>query len=278
MNTLRLRRLAAPLLLSLLALPSALADAATTIRIGSSERAGKSSSARNFGPFLKYLNGGGGEFTYVLETYDTPEKLYAEFRAKKVDVAILGPVLYVRAHAEVGAIPIAADGGPYHSVVFVRDDSPIRAIEELKGKSFAFGYTDSTSSHLFPLLLMSKVRVKEADLGRREFVGNHEAVIEAVVAGKFEAGGCIEAAFEKHKGRGLRALAKSDPIPSIPVVVHPDADAAWLGDFRKKVLAYKAPSTSSTEPFGRGAFPVTDADYNQVRFLCKVVLGIEFKK
>lgn len=276
MTASRLRRLAAPLLLALL-LPG-LAAAATTVRIGTSERAGKSSTARNFGPFLKHLNSGGGEFAYVLETYDTPEKLYADFRAKKVDVAILGPVLYVRAHAEIGAIPIAADGGEYHSIVFVREESPIRSLEELRGKSFAFGYADSTSSHLVPLLQMSKVRIKEADLGRHEFVGNHEAVIEAVLAGKFEAGGCIEAAFLKHQGRGLRAIAKSDPIPSIPVVVHADADAAWLADFRRRVLAYKAPSSSPTEPFGRGVFPVTDADYNQVRFLCKVVLGIEFKK
>jgi phosphonate transport system substrate-binding protein len=251
-------------------------EAGGTIRIGTSEKAGKS-SARNFAPLIRYLNSIGQKgWKYEVETWPTPEALFADFRDRKVDVAFLGPVLYVKAHSAMGAVPLVADGPKYTSVVFVRNDSPIKKIEDIRGKSFAFGYKDSTSSHLFPLLLLSRARIKEEDLGPHEFVGNHELVVDAVLAGRFDAGGVISGAFESNKAKGLRQIVVSDPIPGVPLVVRRDADLTWVNELRTALLAYKPSGTDTNEPFARGAVAVNDADYNQIRFLCKVVLGEEY--
>lgn len=259
--------------LALLALVLVPLAEAGPIRIATSEKVGKG-TARNFAPLLKHLNGyGTRSWQYQVDSYSTPETLVEDFKNGKIDVALLGPVLYVKAHHELGAQAIVADGPKYNSVVFVRNDSPVKTVDELKGRSFAFGYRDSTSSHLFPLLLLSRARIKETDLGDHEFVGNHDLVIEGVLSGRFEAGGVINAAFEASKGKGLRAIAVSDPIPGVPVVVRKDADKVWLEEFRAAMLAYKAPTKDNNEPFGRGVVAVTDSDYNQIRFLCKVVLG-----
>jgi len=246
------------------------------IRIGNSERGGKSAASRNFAPILKHLNSSGNH-RYEIETFSNPEDLFDAFRSGKVDAAVLGPVNYVRAHHEFGAYAVVADGPKYFSVIIVKSDSPIQKVEELKGKSFAFGYKDSTSSHLYPLLLLSKARIKETDLGKHDFVGNHELVTEAVLAGSYDAGGLIAAAFESNKARGLRSIATSDPIPGVPVVVRKDADPRWVEAFRKSLLEFKAVNAASGDAFSRGATAVTDADYNQIRFLCKILLGEEYK-
>ncbi len=259
-----------------LSLTTAQQAPAAVLRIATSERVGKASTSRSFAPLLKHLNAF-GKNQYQFENASAPEVLYEDFRSGKIDIALLGPVHYVRAHHEFGAVPIVADGPKYNSVIVVKADSPIRTVDDLRGKSFAFGYSGSTSSHLYPLLLLSRARLKETDLGHHEFVGSHELVIESVLSGKFEAGGVIAAAFESSRSKGLRAIATSDLIPAVPFVVRKDVDKEAVDEFRRAMLAWKPQNPEPGDAVNRGATPVTDNDYNQIRFLCKVVLGEVYK-
>ena len=66
-------------------------------------------------------------------------------RSGNVEFARFGPAAYALAHRVMGerVVPYARDRDEagatgYHSVVFVRSDSPYRRIEDLAGKSFAF--------------------------------------------------------------------------------------------------------------------------------------------
>jgi phosphonate transport system substrate-binding protein len=210
------------------------------------------------------------EFEFDISSYPTYEESYAALKAKKADLVVIGAVLYVEAHQEIGAVPIVAEGSAVRSMVVVRKDSPLKSAKELKGKSFAFGYDGSTSTHLIPLLLLSKNLVKQADLGKTQFVGaDQEKIVAKVLAREVDAGGIVENVFEKHKDK-VRALETSDPFPGGPLVARKEMPAATIEALRKLFTSYRP---VAGERFGKGATVVKDTDFNQVRFLCKVVLG-----
>ena len=224
---------------------------------------------KTFAGIIAHINSS-PEFEFEITSYPTYEESYAALKSKKVDLMLVGAVLYVEARQETGVVPIVAEGSAVRSMIVVKKDSPIKSAKELKGKSFAFGYDGSTSTHLIPLLLLSKNLVKQPDLGKIQFIGaDQDKIVAKVLSGEVDAGGIVESIFEKHKDK-VRALETSDPFPGGPLVARKEMQAATIDALRKLFTSYKP---IPGERFSKGATAVKDADFNQVRFLCKVVLG-----
>jgi len=154
-------------------------------------------------------------------------------RAKKLDVALLGPFSYVLAAsiAEVDpiAIPETQKQGPsYHSLIIARKDRNIHSLADLKGKTFAFVDPSSTSGHLFPKSGMLRAGLNpDTDL-RAIFAGSHDASAIAVQNGKVDAAAVADALYEAAVARGvikadeMVIVWKSDPIPGAPMVIRRD--------------------------------------------------------
>jgi phosphonate transport system substrate-binding protein len=132
-----------------------------------------------------------------------------------VDIAFMGPASYVKMVNQYGKKPILArleiNGAPvFHGNIIVRDDSPIQTMDDLIGKSFAFGDPSSTMSYLVPLYMLNKSGIALHQLKFHEFLGSHNNVALGVLSGDYEAGAVKSEVFLKHKVRGLRSL-KSTP-------------------------------------------------------------------
>jgi phosphonate transport system substrate-binding protein len=222
--------------------------------------------------FIRHINSS-KEFQFEVKVFPTYDAVYDAFKAKKLDLASIGPVKYVQARHETGAIPIAMEGAMQRAVIAVRNDSPLKSVGELKGKTFAFGYKDSTSTHLMPLLVLSKHHIKEADLGKANFLGSQqETIVDAVVAGRADAGALAGSVFDQNKAK-LRALEQSELFPGPPIVAQKGTDNATIEKLRKVFVSFKpANAEEQRQRFGRGVTAVTDTDYNKIRFLVKVVL------
>jgi len=120
------------------------------------------------------------------------------------------------------------------------------------------------------LLLLSKNLGKQTDLGKAQFIGaDQDKLIGRVISGEFDAGGVVESVFERFKDK-VRVIEQSDPFPGGPLIARKETPAAMVEALRKLFTSYKP---IPGERFGKGATAVKDADFNQVRFLCKVVLG-----
>ncbi len=237
------------------------------VRLGLTEN--RENLRESFGGILDHL-ATSDKYEFVLTTFDDYDDLYEAFKAKEIDLALLGAVKYAEAHWETGAIPVIAEGGMARSVIIVKTGAPIDGVKDLVGKTFAMGYEGSTSTHLMPLLLFSKHQVKESDLGRIDFAGTDQhAIVKLVLTGKVDAAAVVESVFDRY-GDKLRALEKSEPFPGSPLIAHKDAPPALVEAVRKLFMSYKP---VPGQRFGSGAIPVTNADFNQIRFLCKVVLG-----
>jgi phosphonate transport system substrate-binding protein len=211
-------------------------------------------------------------YDVTLKVFPNHDSLYAALKDGKIDLALLGPVKYVEAHDEIGAIPIVAEGEKVRSYIVVPAKSPIRTAEELKGKTFAFGYPDSTTTHLIPLLLLSKHGVKKDDI-KATFVGHQQQLlVDETLAGKYAACPVSQYILDKNKQK-LRVIETSDAFSGPPVVVRKELDTKVVSDLRTLFLSYKPSGDGLTQRFGTGATPVTDADYNRIRFLCKVLFN-----
>lgn len=145
------------------------------------------------------------------------EEIADRFQKGEVDFGFMGPSLYA-VESEKGLVSplarIVVNGkGTFQGVIVVKDDSPLRGIGDLKGKSFAFGDPESTLSHYMPHFMLMQQGIKLKDLSKHAFVGNHDNVAMNVLQGNFVAGGLKPDVAQKYYDKGLRALATSEPVP-----------------------------------------------------------------
>jgi phosphonate transport system substrate-binding protein len=140
-----------------------------------------------------------------------------------VQAASLGGLTFVEANRAFNVVPLVRplnrDGEPhYRSIIVVRKDSDIHSVQDLKGRIFAFGSPHSTSGNLIPRFFLFWQGVKLSDLARYENLGKHDAVAKAVLKGRVDAGALKDVVAYRYRDHGLRFLAQSEPIPTVPVV------------------------------------------------------------
>lgn len=196
-------------------------------------------------------------------------------RAKRLDLAILGPFSYVLAASVTAVDPIAiaatkTQGASYHALIIARRDSGIRTLADLKGHSFSFVDPSSASGHLFPKTGMLNAGLDpDRDL-RAIFAGSHDASVLALLNGKVDAAAVADSLLDTVVARGLAkredltVVWQSAPIPGAPVVMRSDLPA----DTKTRLVA--AFAAMHDVPWSKGAVithwqPATDADFQVVR-------------
>ena len=207
-------------------------------------------------------------------------------RVNKLDIAFLTPASYVFAKNEANVrvvLKSERDGIPYYyAAIIVRADSGIKNLEDLRGKSFAFGDSLSTTGNVIPRQMFKQRGIDPVrDFKHILFSGGHDATVLAVLNGKVDAGATYanspdgnDTAWMRYlknseEVKKIRAIAFSEPIPADNLVISANLDAT---------LAKKIETTFielSRDPAGKkmlrelyhidGFVPATDKDYDSVR-------------
>jgi len=169
-----------------------------------------------FGPLADYLSHAVGRPVVVRVGQNYQQHIDA-VGTDSVDIAYLGPVSYVKLVGRYGKKPLLArqeinQQRYLYGVIFVRQDSPIQHLKNLKGTRFAFGDTNSTMSHVVPEYMLNEAGVPTKRLARHAFLGSHKNVVLAVLAGDYDAGAVKQEVFQEMAPKGLRALATSPPV------------------------------------------------------------------
>jgi len=149
-------------------------------------------------PFVDYLEQKTG--ARVELTVPTNYAAVVEaFANNRVDIAYFGGFTYVQASARAGAIPLVQRerDQAFHSLFITQPDSPIRALGDLNGHSFAFGDVNSTSGHLMPAYYMRQKGVPRAVIDNAIYTGAHDATALAVANKKLDAGAVDELVFAR---------------------------------------------------------------------------------
>ena len=163
------------------------------------------------------------------------------------DFACLGALMYIRAHAQYGVIPLVQRVVDlhYHTVFITGTGSSIHSLSDLKGKQVAFGDVDSTSAHLIPYYELKRAGISpETDFHLR-YSGSHPATAAMVETGVVDAGAIDETVFKflvsngKLDGSKVRVFYTSQPYVDYVYVARKDVSEAKRDRFARALLALK---------------------------------------
>jgi phosphonate transport system substrate-binding protein len=180
------------------------------------------------------------------------------------EIGFFGPVSYLQARerggAELLAVGVEKGQSVYYSAIFVRADSPVTSVPELRGRRVAFGDVNSTSSFAYPVAMLIGAGLDPArDLSAVLMTGSHANSLKALQHGQADAAGASIDSFEKAVKQGaikaeeVRVLAKSDPIPYPPLAMHPKLPASVKTKLREAFnTVHTAPGVSKDMIRGYG--------------------------
>lgn len=195
------------------------------IRFGFDLRASPSEDARQYLPFLHYLEHATGLSLKLVFTSEG-ERLYNKLGRGEVDIAAVGAVSFVKAQETYGAIPLvrglnAKNKAEYRSMIVVAPDGPIANFSQLRGKRYAFGSVDSTQGHIIPRIMLLSQGIDLKDLASYEYTGSHQNCANAVISARLDACGMQDTMAESLARLGrVRILKTSVYFPSSGVAAN----------------------------------------------------------
>ncbi len=179
--------------------------------------------------------------------------------AGHADIAWFGPVSFVTARdrgcAELLAVEARGNSTSYHAALFVRAESDILKVGDLKGRSLALGSSHSASSFAYPLAILKSGGVDPVkDIARLSLFESHSQGLMALSLGRVDASGASLISFERAINQGgldpaaFRILARSGPIPNPPLAI-----STRLPDDLKEKLQQALSTLHETEGIAPGA-------------------------
>ena len=180
------------LLVTSAAVGPARGDTPEILRVSAIPDENPSELLRIYAPFAEYLSRElrmKVQFTPVVDYAATVEGL----AAKKLDMVWYGGFTSVQAvrrtNGTARRLVLRQEDAEFKSVFVARPSSGIKGLEDLRGKTFAFGSVSSTSGHLMPRYFLLQARITpEKDLKQVAFSGAHDATALWVESGKVDAG------------------------------------------------------------------------------------------
>jgi phosphonate transport system substrate-binding protein len=167
-----------------------------------------------------------------LFTVDTWEGLAKSLASGETDIALMGPWGYVLAHHTADAQVIATilyDGKPeYFAITVTNPKSGINSVQDLKGKTFAFGDKGSTSGYLIPFYHFQKLGIDPDTYFSKVIYTKHQAIETQITRGELDAGADYNrnrnAMIEQGliKAEDSKIIWQSDPLPNDAFAVSAD--------------------------------------------------------
>jgi len=203
-------------------------------------------------------------------------------RNKTADLAFLHPAGYVLANREAKAMIIAQDrwhgNTSYTSRIYVRKDSGIKSLEELRGKTIAFVDPASTSGYIWPMVLLMKrglVQNRDPKTFFKEavFSGAHDAALQALLQGHVDALASFDQAREQYlkdpaEREKLTWVAETDPIPEGGMASRDGLDPEIVAKVKAALLKMRGPEYAQLlkDLYDIDGFePVDDSVFEPVR-------------
>lgn len=273
-DTARLARAAAlGLAISIAATTSALSD--ITLKFGAYTADKPTEVVKQFKPFLDYVAQKmteklGEPVTIRIVVAKSYEKGIENLANGDVDISRFGPASYVTAkkmEPGIGILAMETKKGKktFKGIIAVKEDSDIKSVVDLKGRSFAFGDPLSTIGRYLAQDYLMKAGIKSGDLDKFDYLFRHDRVGTAVGQGSFDAGALKSSTFKKlvQKQVPIRSLAEFDNVTK-PWLHRAGLDGTVVEALKAVFLAIDDPDI--LKAFSKSGFVEgSDEDYQIIR-------------
>jgi len=215
------------------------------------------------------------------------------FMAGQADAGFFGSFSYVLTHAKAGIEPIARPlwlngSSTYRGYIFVRKDSGIETVEEMKNKSLVLVDKATTAGYIFQLYYFKYYSITDLEdyFSKISFARSHDAAAWAVYTGEADIGGAKNHIFNSLKEEfpdfreTMQIIAESPEVPSNGLAVRKDLNPAVK--LRLKTLLLHLHENSDGQEvlrnFGALKFVETTDDDYAVLYNMVNELGINLKE
>lgn len=250
--------------------------------------AGSTSMKENFSGLTEHLNKKLG-IKVELQLAGDYTGVITGMQHKHIDVAYFGPESYVqaqkRANAEALVVEVDAESGlpGYRGIIITKKDSGLNSLESIKGKTWAFTSSQSTSGTLVPTVMFSKSGIDpQKYFSKVLYSGGHEASILSIKAGKIDAASTNDLDFNRGLGKAWTAddfniIWTSDLIPGSPMAVRGDLPESLKKALKEAFISYNDKDGLNKLKI-KGYIEANDSMYNPIRDLIEVKKQLEEKK
>lgn len=225
-------------------------------------------------PLTKYLSKQ-LEQPVVLKLSPNMRAAIKEVSSGAVEISYLTPVAYIRSHqkgdTQLIAKTVTKDKASFKLMIVVRKDSPIKTVEDLVGKSFAFG----DKAALLQRAAVVGANMPLEKLGSYQFIGHYDNIVRAVLNKDFDAGILKDTMAYKWENKGIRILYATPDLPPYNIAASKNVNKAML---KKLQNAFLQLDTNNPEHMTiikaldkkyNGFAPTNDQEYDIVRKLIK---------
>ena len=203
-------------------------------------------------------------------------------RNRTADLAFVHPGGYVLASREAKATIMVRNlwhgKSSFTSRIYVRRESGLKTLEELRGKTMAFIDPASSSGYIYPMVLLIQrglVKNRDPKTFFREvvFAGAHDAGMRALLNSHVDALASFDMAREQYlsdpaERERIVVVAETPEIPEAGIAARAGLDAATFAKVRAALLQIRAPAyaTLLKRLYEIDGFaPADDRDYDPVR-------------
>jgi phosphonate transport system substrate-binding protein len=195
----------------------------------------------------------------------------------KVTVAFLGRRVYLQGRDRHGLTailkPLNDDFQPnFQDAVITRNDSGIRSLQDLVGRSVALPSQDSYSGNWLKAEGFTAGGQGKFPLKKIQHFEHHHTVVYQVLRGNFDAGVVRESVAEEYEGKGISIVARAKPVPGSPIVTTKRHDPVIVGAFTRALLAVDPRKPEFADrvaawdtEFRYGFAAATDRDYDHLQ-------------
>ncbi|HLP92604.1 MAG TPA: PhnD/SsuA/transferrin family substrate-binding protein [Saprospiraceae bacterium] len=244
-------------------------------------------------PLTQYLSAKTGH-SFVVRSYPTVQALIQGIAQDSVDFAMINTLGYLtlqHKHPELAKPVLTLDLGDatithYGGCIIARKDAPFTSLKDLINAtdrlSLGLVNSSSTSGNLVPRLLLNQEGFEHADSSFRvSYRGTHKTVVEDVLAGKIQLGGCGCAEVDSARkylafDQKATVLGAFHDIPLGPVIHHREVPKQVVRDVVRALNRIHEDNFTILEQFSGGWTEfrearrfkkVRDRDYNSFRRL-----------
>jgi phosphonate transport system substrate-binding protein len=177
-------------------------------------------------------------------------------RNRTADLAFVHPGGYVLASREAKAMIVAKNlwhgKATFTSRIYVRRESGLKALEDLRGKSIAFVDPASSSGYIYPMVMLIQgglVTNRDPKSFFKEvvFSGAHDASMRALLNGHVDAIASFDLAREQYlkepaERERIVFIAETAAIPEAGIAAREGLDAATVARVRSALLQIRGPA------------------------------------
>lgn len=192
---------------------------------------------------LEYITAKTG-IGFEISVFTSYGDIISRFEKDNLDGAFFGSFTGVLAHERLDVVSIARPVGlngesTYHGHIFVRKDSGIKSVKDMKGKVMAFVSRANLCGHIFALAYFRENGIPDIDSFLKEyyFTGGHDAVVRDVFDKRADVGVVKKTVYDlliesnPRMMSELVILAESSEFPKHGLFFKEDLD----GDVKRRI-------------------------------------------